>query len=659
MNTMELVRFVDHAHPRHQAPRRIAPLFYSELIGPARQAILRARQHLLSEQYNDGSWRGEQSSDASLPSQLIFLLTYLDDDHSSLVQQASTTILDMQMASGGWSRIPNGPVDLNTSVQAYFALKLSGMDVADCRLHRARQMIHQLGGADATDAATRRFLALLGQVSYDCCPAFPPELLYLSDSNLQRQAPLMLMWAHRAVRTIGIDRGVRELFNNDPSDWSAATPTMGEIDGSELPGNLKWIAATFCQFFERRGWMPLRSRAMNRAEIQLSQNISETNICNFDFTQLIWNRIAMQSAGYTPDSVEMARINQRLNDMIIVDEAADRAMHQHRISPLPDTLLVLQSLGMSGLSYSHRSARAALKCLSKLRRNTSPTSVAELASILRMLCVGVDAEFEKLSILPPAMEVAYDDFARFHGTGAIGKLLNRLRPTINATIEQILRQQQADGGWGSDEVTGDVLDAISSANFDDARPAIDRAIAILRVSQNADGSWTSSTGASDIRATASAVLGLSTAGVANDDEVILRGLNWLSAHLQIDARSEERVSVSHLNQADEGDKTRTAATTAWDAAWTLRAFVAAAQSNHRTASRSVRILIDLQSETGGFSQVFFANPEVPFQRSVRSLPHINACALVALSRWAVAAMSAQSAATDSISLRLVASATDN
>src|SRR5688572_14833422 len=64
MNTMELVHFVSTGErPRERSPRTSTPPFYSELIRPARHAIMRARQHLLSEQRSDGSWSGPQNTD--------------------------------------------------------------------------------------------------------------------------------------------------------------------------------------------------------------------------------------------------------------------------------------------------------------------------------------------------------------------------------------------------------------------------------------------------------------------------------------------------------------------------------------------------------------------------------------------------------------------
>ncbi len=74
---------------------------------------------------------------------------------------------------------PGGGVEISGSVKAYFALKLTGHDPAAEHMQRARQAILAHGGADAVNSYTRFFLALLGQISYDQCPAVPPEVVLL------------------------------------------------------------------------------------------------------------------------------------------------------------------------------------------------------------------------------------------------------------------------------------------------------------------------------------------------------------------------------------------------------------------------------------------------------------------------------------------------
>ena len=61
------------------------------------------------------------------------------------------------------------------STNTYFALKLSGHDPSSEPMQRAKAAILAHGGADAVNSYARFYLALLGQISYDHCPAVPPE----------------------------------------------------------------------------------------------------------------------------------------------------------------------------------------------------------------------------------------------------------------------------------------------------------------------------------------------------------------------------------------------------------------------------------------------------------------------------------------------------
>ena len=167
---MELVRFPTRGVRPPQGPTKKSPPPYcSELVGPVRNAIVRARHLLVTQQRSDGSWLGRQTGDVSLASQLIFLLTYLERDDSELALQCAATILNEQRSDGGWSAVPDGAADVSASVQAYFALKLTGHDPTAEQMGHARERIRMLGGADAADSYTRFFLALLGQLNYDFC----------------------------------------------------------------------------------------------------------------------------------------------------------------------------------------------------------------------------------------------------------------------------------------------------------------------------------------------------------------------------------------------------------------------------------------------------------------------------------------------------------
>ncbi len=201
MNTTDLVRIASidshHLAPTDQPPTvQSVPAFSSHALAtPLRHAILHARQHLLHLQQEDGSWKGVQHGDALQASQLIFLQVYLGREQDEILEQAAESIFEQQLPQGGWPCEPGGPADRNVSVQAYLALKLAGYEPSDPRLSRARDVIRQLGGADGSDANTRYFLALFGQIDYDCCPVAVPRLSQAEEASSTRS----IIWSHRPV----------------------------------------------------------------------------------------------------------------------------------------------------------------------------------------------------------------------------------------------------------------------------------------------------------------------------------------------------------------------------------------------------------------------------------------------------------------------------
>ncbi|MEX0585951.1 MAG: prenyltransferase/squalene oxidase repeat-containing protein, partial [Pirellulales bacterium] len=145
----------------------------------------RTRRWLLAEQHADGHWVGELEGDSILQSELVLLFAFLDRQRDETALETAEYLLEKQLPHGGWAPYPGGPIDVSASVKAYFALKLTGHSPHTEPLARARAAILREGGADAVNSFTRYYLALLGQVPYDVCPAVPPEFVLLP-----RWAPL-------------------------------------------------------------------------------------------------------------------------------------------------------------------------------------------------------------------------------------------------------------------------------------------------------------------------------------------------------------------------------------------------------------------------------------------------------------------------------------
>ena len=200
------------------------------LAAAAGEAAARTTGWLLERQHPDGHWCAELEGDTILESEYILLLAFLGREGCDLARRAARYLLEKQLPDGGWAMYPGGRPDISGSVKAYFALKLTGHDPQSEPMQRARRAILDRGGADAVNSFTRYYLALLGQIPYDLCPAVPPEIMLLPrwfPVNLYAVSawsrtiivPLSVMSACRPVRQIQPQWGIGELFRAEPKDW--------------------------------------------------------------------------------------------------------------------------------------------------------------------------------------------------------------------------------------------------------------------------------------------------------------------------------------------------------------------------------------------------------------------------------------------------------
>jgi squalene-hopene/tetraprenyl-beta-curcumene cyclase len=170
------------------------------------EAIVKTRNFLLRQQNPEGYWCAELEGDTILESEYILLLAFLGREQSKRSLQAAQYILNQQLPGGGWAIYPGGPVEISASVKAYWVLKIAGHDPKSEPLQRACRAIRNAGGAEKVNSFTRYYMALLGAISYDQCPAVPPEMILLpkwAPFNIYEMSawsrtivvPLSLLWA--------------------------------------------------------------------------------------------------------------------------------------------------------------------------------------------------------------------------------------------------------------------------------------------------------------------------------------------------------------------------------------------------------------------------------------------------------------------------------
>src|SRR5690606_22366712 len=123
-------------------------------------------------------------------------------------RKAAKYLPSKQLPCGGRGLYPGSAIDVTVSAKAHFALKPTAHDPQTEQMERACRAIRQAGGADRVNSFTRFYLALLGQIGYEQCPAVPPEMILLPrwfPFHLYRMSawsrtifvPLSIVWAHQ------------------------------------------------------------------------------------------------------------------------------------------------------------------------------------------------------------------------------------------------------------------------------------------------------------------------------------------------------------------------------------------------------------------------------------------------------------------------------
>ena len=89
------------------------------------------------------------------------------------ILRARRAILDRQRRDGGFDIYPDGPADVNATIKAYVALRLSGLEAASEPLRRARDTILGLGGIQEANSYVRINLSLFGLYPKRHVPTIP------------------------------------------------------------------------------------------------------------------------------------------------------------------------------------------------------------------------------------------------------------------------------------------------------------------------------------------------------------------------------------------------------------------------------------------------------------------------------------------------------
>src|SRR5262249_49463202 len=148
--------------------------------------------------------------------------------------------------------------------------------------------------------------------------------------------PLSIFYAHKPIRHLPEELGIKELFVGRPDQplWPHP-PTKRLLTWPNFFLGLDWLLKKLEG--KRMGW--LRRRAVKRASAWMLEHFADSDGVGAIFPPIIYTVICLRCLGFADDSPQMQWALKQLDDLMIEERGAIRL--QPCFSPVWDTALTL------------------------------------------------------------------------------------------------------------------------------------------------------------------------------------------------------------------------------------------------------------------------------------------------------------------------------
>lgn len=606
------------------------------LESAADRAKRRAASYLATLQQRDGHWCAELTADTTLESDFILFQLWLQPPkdgqwnpaNRALIDKAARSILERQLADGGFNIYVQGPSEVNASVKAYFALKLAGVSADDQHLVRLRNRILELGGIQAANSYVKVNLSLFDLYPRQYCPSIPPEVVLLPFNFLYQ----MSAWTRKIVVSLAIvhaanpRRPVPAGFTLDEIWLPGVSPAFHKDSRWFTWHNIFLTTDWLLKWWERNGLKSVRRKAVERASEWMIQRIRHSDGLGAIYPPMMYSIMALDVLGYPPDDPLRAEAQQRFDDLMVDD--GDRFYFQPCFSPVWDTAIGAYALGQSD------SKNPALR----------PAADWLLANEVRRKA---DWSVKRPNTEPSGWAFFYNNehYPDVDDTAMVMLALSETSGSNSAAqkachkrgLDWLLAMQSSDGGWAAfdadnnweflnkvpfadhnamldptcPDITGRVLEALAAHGVDNGHRAVRRGVDWLVRHQESDGSWYGRWGVAYIYGTCFALRGLAASGESDREAHILRAGEWLRSIQNADGGWGESCA-----SYDNGTFTA-AASTPSQTAWAILGLIAGGDANSLSVQHGIEYLLETQGTDGswdeelatgtGFPKVFYLN----------------------------------------------------
>jgi squalene-hopene/tetraprenyl-beta-curcumene cyclase len=562
-------------------------------------AIERGTRRLLELQRPDGVWVGELESNVTMTAQHLFWHHYLDLRTPDLDRRIANELMARMRDDGTWSIWFEGPPDLSTSIEAYVACRLAGVDPGP----EALAYIQREGGIPKSRMFTKCFMALIGQWPWQRMAPIPPELILLPSSS-PASIYSFSCWARQTFVSLSVAKSLRPVR---PSDVDLTL--IGAIPGRTRPP----VRPT-----------PLRRRAVAIAEKWIRDRQEADGSWGGIQPPWVWSIIALTALGHGLDDPTVAKAVEGWQGFMVED--GERLRPEACQSPVWDTALALLALRACGIQDDNpQLVRAGEYLLSQEVQTKGDWSIRNP----RLAPGGWAFEYEN-DTYPDIDDTAVIPLA-LHGMG-IGE-----DEAIRRGVDWLVGMQSRDGGWGAfdvdnsamwlykipfcdfgkvtDEPSADVtahsLEMLGALGVHEDAAA--RGVQWLLSEQEDDGSWFGRWGVNHLYGTGAALPGLEACGIPHDHPSMRRAVAWLDSVQQESGGFGEDIR----SYAEPEWRGRANFTTASQTAWALMAYVAAGNAEDLTSRRAADYLCATQRTDGDWEEQHFTGTGFPLDFMIR------------------------------------------
>ncbi len=564
----------------------------NDKIAALNRTIEQGLRWLDNHQNPQGFWMGILESNACIESEWLLAMHFLGIENDPKVDGLVRGILNKQRFDGSWETYYDAPKgDINATVEAYAALRSTGLAVDEPPLEKARNWIFAHGAMSKIRVFTRYWLALIGEWPWTDIPNVPPEIIFFPrwfPFNIYNFAswsratllPLSILSARRPVRPLSNPHRLDELFPKGRSQMDYSLPCKQRASFWE---RCFLMIDTFLHTYQKIGLTPGRETSIRLCLEWIIKHQDSDGSWGGIQPPWIYSLLALHTEGYSLDHPVLYKGLEALNSYWSYKR--DNGLHiQASESSVWDTSLALLAMQECQRDYQNsKTMQQAVEWILDHQilepgdwqvkvKNTNPGGWA----------------FERANRFYPDVDdtaVTLLGLARLTG---VYENQERLQEVINRALNWLLAMQSRNGGWAafdkdnnlailtkipffdfgealdppSVDVTAHVLEVCGYLGLDIKHPAVRRAVKFIRREQEPDGCWFGRWGVNYIYGTSSVLPALKAVGEDMDNVYVRKAADWIMRCQNRDGGWGETCR-SYMDHSTRGIGPSTPSQTAW------------------------------------------------------------------------------------------------